>query len=95
MIEGLLKSFNQELVDQLLSFDYGQLARLVGSGLAPQNVNAAARGLALHNNLLVDAVIKRQPFCQFVDLLVADKFVEQSVVEEEALLEEAAPVQPL
>ena len=63
--------------------DYGQLAKLVGSGLAPRNVDAAGRGLVLHNNLLVDAVFDRQPLRQFEELLVAEEVVEE------------APMQPL
>ena len=42
-------------------FDYGQLARLVVSGLAPRNVNAPGRGLFNYNNLLVDTVFERLP----------------------------------
>ena len=95
IIEGLLDGLKQEQIDLLLSFDYGQLARLVGSGLAPRNVDAAGRGLALHNNLLVDAVFDRQPLRQFKELMIAEEVVEESVVEEEAVIEETAPVQPL
>jgi outer membrane autotransporter protein len=95
IIEGLLDGLKQEQIDLLLSFDYGQLARLVTSGLAPRNVDAAGRGLALHNNLLVDAVFERQPLRQFEELLIAEEVVEESVLEEEAVIEEAAPVQPL
>ncbi|MCB4389849.1 autotransporter domain-containing protein [Synechococcus sp. MU1617] len=78
-----------------LLMDWGELARLIGSGLAPRNVDAAGRGLALYNNLLVDAVFDRQPLRQFEELLIAEEVVEGSVVEEEAVIEEAAPVQPL
>jgi hypothetical protein len=78
-----------------LLMDWGQLARLIGSGLAPRNVDAAGRGLALHNNLLVDAVFDRQPLRQFEELLVSEEVVEESELEEEAVMEETAPVQPL
>ena len=68
---------------ELPLIDYGTLAQLVASGLAPRNVDAAGRGLALHNNLLVDAVFDRQPLRQFEKLLVTEEVVEE------------APVQPL
>lgn len=68
---------------------------MVNSGLAPRNVDAACRGMSLQNNVLVDAVFERQPLRQFEELLVSDEVVEESVVGEEALIEEAAPVQPL
>ena len=45
-------------------FDYGQLARLVVSGLAPRNVDAPGRGLFNYNNLLVDTVFERLPIRQ-------------------------------
>ena len=71
IIDGLLDGLEDEEIDLPLSFDYGQLARLlVGSGLAPRNVDAAGRGMALHNNVLVDAVFERQPLRQFEELLV-------------------------
>ena len=95
IIEGVVDGLEDEEVDLPFGFDYGQLARLVGSGLAPRNVDAAVRGLALHNNLLVDAVFDRQPLRQFEELLIAEEVVEESVVEEEAVIEETAPVQPL
>ncbi|WP_136987737.1 autotransporter domain-containing protein [Synechococcus sp. UW69] len=95
VIDALLDGLAEEEIDLPLSFDYGQLARLVASGLAPRNVDAAGRGLALHNNLLVDTLFDRQPLRQFEELLVSEEVVEESVVEEEAVIEEAAPVQPL
>ena len=94
IIDALLDGLDDEDIDLPLDFDYGQLATLVGSGLAPRNVDAAGRGLALHNNLLVDTLFDRQPLRQFEEL-VAEEVVEDSVVEEEAVMEEAAPVQPL
>ena len=90
IIDGLLDGLENEDIDLPLGFDYVQLARLVDSGLAPRNVDAAGRGLALHNNLLVDALFEREPLRQFEELVA-----EESVVEEEAVIEEAAPVQPL
>jgi autotransporter-associated beta strand protein len=95
IIDALLDGLEDEEIDLAFSFDYGQLARLVGSGLAPRNVDAAGRGLALHNDLLVDAVFERQPLRQFEELLVAEEVVEESVVEDEAVIEEAVPAQPL
>ena len=95
VIDALLDGLEEEEIDLPLSFDYGQLARLIGSGLAPRNVDAAGRGLALHNNLLVETLFDRQPLRQFEELLVAEEVVEESVTEEEAVIEEAAPVQPL
>jgi outer membrane autotransporter protein len=80
ILDGLVDGLEDEEIDLPL-IDYGQLARLVGSGLAPRNVHAAGRGLALHNNLLVDAVFDRQPLRQFEELLVAEEVVEESVVE--------------
>ena len=95
VIDALLDGLEEEAIDLPLSFDYGQLARLIGSGLAPRNVDAAGRGLALHNNLLVDTLFDRQPLRQFEELFVAEEVVEESVVEDEAVIEESAPVQPL
>ena len=85
ILDGLLDGVEDEEIDLPLSFDYGQLARLVGSGLAPRNVDAAGRGMSLHNNVLVDAVFERQPLRQFEELLVSDE-----VVEEEAVIDEEA-----
>ncbi len=95
IIEGLVDGLEDEEIDLPLGFDYGELAKLVASGLAPRNVDAAGRGLALHNNLLVDAVFDRQPLRQFEELLIAEEVVEESVAGEEAVIEESAPVQPL
>jgi autotransporter-associated beta strand protein len=96
VIEAVLDGLEDEEIDLALSFDYGQLAKLVGSGLAPRNVDAAGRGIALHNNVLVDAVFERQPLRQFEELLVSDAVVEEeTVVEEEAGVDETTPVQPL
>ena len=75
IINALLDGLRNEGIDLPLSFDYGQLARLVGSGLAPRTVDAAGRGLALHNNLLVDALFERQPLRQFKPLTVNDEVV--------------------
>ena len=81
IIDSLLDGLEEEEIDLPLGVDYGQLAKLIGSGLAPRNVDAAGRGLALHNNLLVDAVFDRQPLRQFEELLVTEEVVEESVVE--------------
>ena len=64
------------------------------SGLAPRNVDAAGRALALHNNLLVDTLFDRQPLRQFEEL-VAEEVVEESVVEDEAVIEESVGATPL
>ncbi|MAV09893.1 MAG: hypothetical protein CMN96_00370 [Synechococcus sp. MED850] len=96
IIDALLDGLQEEEIDLPLSFDYGQLARLVASGLTPRNVDAAGRGLALHNNLLVDAVFERQPLRQFEELLVSEAVVEEeAIVEEEEGAIAAAPQQPL
>ncbi|AII46334.1 hypothetical protein KR49_07725 [Synechococcus sp. KORDI-49] len=85
IIDALLDGLQGEQIDLLLGFDYGELSRLVASGLAPRNVDAAGRGLALHNNLLVDAVFDRQPLRQFEESLVRESLVqEEPVFEEEA-----------
>ena len=98
--EDVIEDVFDSLVDgvqdddvELPLIDYGTLARLVASGLAPRNVDAAGRGLALHNNLLVDAVFDRQPLRQFEELLVTEEVVEESVAEEEVV--EEVPMQPL
>ena len=101
IIDGILDGVEDDEIDLPLGFDYGQLSKLVGSGLTPRNVDAAGRGLALHNNLLVDAVFDRQPLRQFEELVVSEgEVVEESVDGEEAVIEDAvidqaAPVQPL
>ena len=92
IIDGILDGLEDDDIDLPL-IDYGQLAKLVASGLAPRNVDAAGRGLALHNNLLVDAVFDRQPLRQFEELLVTEEVVEESVAEEEVV--EEVPMQPL
>ena len=69
-----------------LGFDYGDLARLVGSGLLPRNVDAPGRSLFNYNNLLVDTVFERLPLRQFQPVEVS------AVVDEEAVMEEPAPV---
>ena len=47
----------------LISVD--QLARLLGSGLTPRNVDAAGRGLQAYNNVLADTIFERHPLRQF------------------------------
>jgi hypothetical protein len=45
--------------------DYGQLARLIGSGLVPRNIDAAGRAMQSYNNLLADTLFERLPLRQF------------------------------
>lgn len=72
--------------DLSLSFDYGQLARLLVSGLSPRNIDGAGRGMATYNNLLTDVVFERLPLRQFDPVVV-----EETVVEQEEVIEESAP----
>ena len=73
-------------------FDYGQLARLIASGLAPRNVDAAGRGLFNYNNLLVDTVFERLPLRQ----LQSDQTsaVEQPSSADDAAINSNASVDP-
>lgn len=89
IIDGLLDGLEDEEIDLAFGFDYGQLAMLVGSGLAPRNVDAAGRGMSLHNIVLVDALFERQPLRQFEELLLSYEVVEETVIEEEATVEGA------
>ncbi len=50
---------------ELPLIDYGQLARLLGSGLSPRNIDASGRGLQTYNNLLADTIFERLPLRQF------------------------------
>nr|WP_255613571.1 autotransporter domain-containing protein [Synechococcus sp. MU1617] len=83
IIDGLHDGLDDDELDLPFGFDYGQLARLVSSGLAPRNVDAAGRGLALHNNLLVDAVFERQPLRQFEELVASEADLQDKAVVEE------------
>jgi hypothetical protein len=73
IIDGVVDGLQDQEIEIPLGFNYGQLAKLVSSGLAPRNVDAAGRGMALHNNLLVDAVFERQSLRQFEELVVSDE----------------------
>ena len=81
MIDGLVED---EI--ELPLINYGTLARLVTSGLLPRNVDAPGRSLFNYNNLLVDTVFERLPLRQFQPVEVS------AVVNEEAVMEEPAPV---
>ena len=58
----------------LISVD--QLARLLGSGLTPRNVDAAGRGLQAYNNVLADTIFERHPLRQFQPVEVEPAVVE-------------------
>ena len=79
-----------ERLDLPVVFDYGQLARLVVSGLAPRNVDAPGRGLFNYNNLLVDTVFERLPIRQVASSEAVLPF--DSVNEQESSAELAVPV---
>ena len=81
MLDGL----EEDEIDLPLSFDYGQLARLITSGLLPRNVDAPGRSLFNYNNLLVDTVFERLPLRQFKAVEVAE------VIEDDAVIVEPAP----
>ena len=102
IIEIILDELDDEVVnddDQNMTiplvFDYGQLARLVGSGLTPRNVDAPGRGLFNYNNLLVDTVFERLPIRQFRPVEVAAAVEEQSVIVEPAPETPAEPIRGL
>lgn len=78
----------QERDPSLPLLDYGQLAKLVGSGLAPRNIDAAGRGLQAYNNLLVDTLFERLPLRQFSPVEL-----EEAVVEDEQQVTEQEPVE--
>jgi outer membrane autotransporter protein len=69
IIDGVVDGLQDQEIEISLGFNYGQLAKLVTSGLAPRNVDAAGRGIALFNNQLVDSVFDRQPLRQFEELI--------------------------
>ena len=90
VIDGIQDGLGDEEIDLPFDFDYGQLAKLVSSGLLPRNVDAPGRSLFNYNNLLVDTVFERLPLRQFRAVEVAE------VVEEEAVIVEPAPeVEPI
>ncbi|WP_156771057.1 autotransporter outer membrane beta-barrel domain-containing protein [Synechococcus sp. CC9902] len=69
IIDGVVDGLQDQEIEIPLGFNYGQLAKLVTSGLAPRNVDAAGRGIALFNNQLVDSVFDRHPLRQFEELI--------------------------
>ena len=73
IIEAVMDGLEDQEIEIPFGFNYGQLAKLVASGLAPRNVDAAGRGMSLHNNVLVDAVFERQPLRQFEELVVSNE----------------------
>lgn len=85
-----------DLIDSLLPdvignielpiISYGTLGKLFVSGFAPRNIDGAGRGMATYNNLLTDVVFERLPLRQFDPVVV-----EETVVEQEEVIEESAP----
>ena len=73
-------------LDLPLLMDWGRLARLIGSGLAPRNVDAAGRGLQTYNNLLADTIFERLPLRQFTAVKpeppVVEPLPEQAPIEQ-------------
>ena len=56
------------LAEKLPVLQWGQLAKLLGSGLTPRNVDAAPRGMQTYNNILADTVFERHPLRQYQKL---------------------------
>ena len=81
VIDGIIDGLEDGEIDLPL-INYGTLAKLIGSGLLPRNVDAPGRSLFNYNNLLVDTVFERLPLRQFSAVEVAE------VVEEEAVIVE-------
>ena len=81
VIDGITDGLEDNDIDLPL-INYGTLAKLIGSGLLPRNVDAPGRSLFNYNNLLVDTVFERLPLRQFSAVEVAE------VVEEEAVIVE-------
>ena len=81
VIDGIIDGLKDDEIDLPL-INYGTLAKLIGSGLLPRNVDAPGRSLFNYNNLLVDTVFERLPLRQFTAVEVAE------VVEEEAVIDE-------
>ena len=71
---------------------YGELAKLVVSGLAPRNIDGTGRGMATYNNLLADTLLERLPLRQFDPVVI-----EETVLEQEDVIETdpAPPVRGL
>ncbi len=81
VIDGIIDGLEDDEIDLPL-INYGTLAKLIGSGLLPRNVDAPGRSLFNYNNLLADTVFERLPLRQFSAVEVAE------VVEEEAVIVE-------
>jgi len=77
IIDGVVDGLQDEEIEIPHGLNYGQLAKLVTSGLAPRNVDAAGRGIALFNNQLVDSVFDRQPLRQFEELIAESDSAEE------------------
>jgi len=83
----------KEVIDDIIDnielpiINYGPLAKLLVSGLAPRNIDGPGRGMATYNNLLTDALFERLPLRQFDSVVIEETFVE----EDEALEENQAP----
>lgn len=90
IIDGIGDGLGEEEIDLPLGFDYGQLAKLVVSGLTPRNIDAAGRGMQTYNNLLVDTLFERLPLRQFSP--VAE---EAAVVDEKQVIQEAPTQEPV
>ena len=85
---GLIPS--EGLPSTLPILNWGQLAKLLGSGLTPRNIDAAGRGMQTYNNLLADTLFERLPLRQFSPVAV-----EAAVVDEEQVIEEVPAQEPV
>ncbi len=83
VIDGILDGLKDNEIDVPL-INYGTLAKLVGSGLLPRNVDAPGRSLFNYNNLLVDTVFQRLPLRQFRPVEIAEVAEEAVIVEPES-----------
>ncbi|KZR69458.1 hypothetical protein PMIT1313_01145 [Prochlorococcus marinus str. MIT 1313] len=91
IVDEILLPINDSDDDVALPLiDYGQLARLVVSGLIPRNVDGPGQSMATYNNLLVDTVFERLPLRQFQGV---EQPIEQSPFVEEESVEEMQPQQ--
>ena len=79
VIDGIVDGLEDDGIDLPL-INYGTLAKLVGSGLLPRNVDAPGRSLFNYNNLLVDTVFERLPLRQFNAVEVAEVLEEEAVI---------------
>ena len=94
VIDGLIDGWVQDEIELPL-INYGTLARLVGSGLLPRNVDAPGRSLFNYNNLLVDTVFERLPLRQFRSVEVSAVVEEDTVIVEPDAEPPAEPVRGL